>query len=708
MQPETCTEAANIPVVIAVALHPHTETDVDQRLPATASAAAADLLPQSGVFPGAHRTDAYPHAPSASGVIPTRFPHAPPRTFGMERRRRTAGGHRTTPSSPPKTALGSASTSTERWVANPKSTPTSALAAETRTTELKNALELRRIRPLTPYHVREWESLITQLDLVPRYPFLIVGLASGFMVGIPPISLTFTPPNNTSLAENRDAFESIINTEFRRGRYIGPFTREMLEAIIGPFQTSPLSLVPKPHKSTFRLIQNLSFPHVQLQDPSISSINSAINSNDFPCTWGTFHTICVLIHMLPPGSEAAIRDVSEAYRTCAIHESQWAGAVVKLADADSYAVDTCLAFGLSSSAGVYGCVADAAADIFRRRGMGPLEKWVDDHFFVRIRREHINDFNLLRAAKASSIAGNGGRCQVDGRVVFHGGIWPSERVEEFSEDLAYPIQDLSASSPRSAHDVQFTYCFADIDRLSSQMGVPWDTSKDHPFSHQVPFTGLVWNLRDLVVSLPDKKREKYLLAITEWESKQTHNLEEFKSIYGKLLHTCSVFPAGRAYLTSLESMLPSCSSHPFLPHTPAKGTSLDIQWFRRRLEQPGLTRQIPGPWEIKDLLAFSDASSGTGIAIWINGWWRAWRLIPGWNKQGREIMWAESIGFEFLVIAALRILGDDKCKAFKVFGDNRGVVEGWWSGRSRHKPTNTVFRRIHKLVEASSKDVFTR
>ena len=35
----------------------------------------------------------------------------------------------------------------------------------------------------------------------------------------------------------------------------------------------------------------------------------------------------------------------------------------------------------------------------------------------------------------------------------------------------------------------------------------------------------------------------------------------------------------------------------------------------------------------------------------------------------------------------------------KVFGDNRGVVEGWWKGRSRNKPTNEIFRHIHALVE---------
>lgn len=44
----------------------------------------------------------------------------------------------------------------------------------------------------------------------------------------------------------------------------------------------------------------------------------------------------------------------------------------------------------------------------------------------------------------------------------------------------------------------------------------------------------------------------------------------------------------------------------------------------------------------------------------------------------------------------------------KVFGDNRGVVKGWWKGRSRNPPTNLSFRRIHDLCEESSCSIHTR
>ena len=103
-------------------------------------------------------------------------------------------------------------------------------------------------------------------------------------------------------------------------------------------------------------------------------------SSDFPCTWGTFETICTTILHLPAGSQAAIRDVAEAYRTIPIKQAQWPGTVIHISESE-FAIDKCLAFSCSSSAGVYGNLADASADIFQAEGIGPVSKWVDDFVF---------------------------------------------------------------------------------------------------------------------------------------------------------------------------------------------------------------------------------------------------------------------------------------------------------------------------------------
>jgi hypothetical protein len=196
------------------------------------------------------------------------------------------------------------------------------------------------------------------------------------------------------------------------------------------------------------------------------------------------------------------------------------------------------------------------------------------------------------------------------------------------------------------------------------------------------------------------------MAISEWFSKPTHPLEEVQKLYGKLLHACLVVPAGRAYLTNLEIMLGSFASSPFVPHHPPRDTAKDLSWWLSVLNLPVISRPIPGPCIVTDRAAFSDASSGIGIGIVIGDRWRAWRLIPGWQTEGRDIGWAEAVGFEFLVLT-LASTSHPK-EHFRVYGDNRGVVEGWWSGRSRNKATNSVFRQIHNISEAHKCTFITR
>ena len=146
-------------------------------------------------------------------------------------------------------------------------------------------------------------------------------------------------------------------------RYISPFSRNQLERALGPFQSSPLSLVPKTTSpGTYRAVHNFSHPHVPSSD--VTSINSHINCDDFPCTWGTFSTVALLIARLPPGSQASIRDVAEAYRTIPVKPNQWPGLVIRLQADDQFAVNVCNNFGLTSAGGVYGTLADAGADIF--------------------------------------------------------------------------------------------------------------------------------------------------------------------------------------------------------------------------------------------------------------------------------------------------------------------------------------------------------
>ena len=257
------------------------------------------------------------------------------------------------------------------------------------------ALEQRRSRGLTPYKHEAWEYELTRHGLTSKYPSLSQDLVRGFDVGIPTINNTYIPPNHPSLSLLPEIYASITQKEFDAERYIGPFTQQELEEIIGPFQSSPLSLVPKPGKpGKYRPVHDFSHPYSTSND--IASINSYINIDNFPCTWGTFHAVALLFFRLPPGSRASIRDVAEAYRTIPVLPSQWPGLVVRLQGEDRFAVNTNNNFGLRSAGGVYGMLADAGADIFRANGIGPLSKWVDDHIFFQIRAAYLPKYNQQR------------------------------------------------------------------------------------------------------------------------------------------------------------------------------------------------------------------------------------------------------------------------------------------------------------------------
>jgi hypothetical protein len=53
------------------------------------------------------------------------------------------------------------------------------------------------------------------------------------------------------------------------------------------------------------------------------------------------------------------------------------------------------------------------------------------------------------------------------------------------------------------------------------------------------------------------------------------------------------------------------------------------------------------------------------------------------KAEGCEIGWAEAAGFFLLAISITKILPVREANShYKVYGDNKGVVGGWWNGRS--------------------------
>lgn len=324
-------------------------------------------VPRTHAPPPSRRTRTPPprSASPAWGGHGTKSENAIQASFGTKRPKLTESKAPTANSRPGKETR-SASTSNAQKDAptTPKPTATSAPGVAPKPMEPSSATKQNQFSVRSPYETDNWELLLRHHSLLSRHTTIPDSLRNGFNLGIHTITSTYAPPNHHSVEQNVDAFNQIVANEFLKGRFQGPFTQTHLETVIGPFQTSPISLIPKAGKpGKFRAVHNFSHPH----SPSLhlTSINFGIQSNEFPCTWGTFSTVAFIIHNLPKGSQACTRDVAEAYRTIPARPDQWPGLVVRLHKNDSFALNLCNDFGLTSAGGAHGHLADAGADVYR-------------------------------------------------------------------------------------------------------------------------------------------------------------------------------------------------------------------------------------------------------------------------------------------------------------------------------------------------------
>ncbi|KAE8179247.1 hypothetical protein CF328_g9541, partial [Tilletia controversa] len=131
-------------------------------------------------------------------------------------------------------------------------------------TVLSSVEVLHKLRPelesaQRPLNADGFECVLLELGLMDDYGDLLAGLRNGFDFGIPPLRETRTPPNHLSATENEDVLGRIAASEIEKGRWAGPFTRTEVETVLGPFQSSPMGLIPKSN-GDWRLVQDLSYP----------------------------------------------------------------------------------------------------------------------------------------------------------------------------------------------------------------------------------------------------------------------------------------------------------------------------------------------------------------------------------------------------------------------------------------------------------------
>ena len=547
-----------------------------------------------------------------------------------------------------------------------------------------HALKLRMLNTQHPYTLEHWHALLQRHPSLQKHAHLLTSFRFGFQLGIRCIIQTFIPPNSSSTCQFASHFQAILREELRAQRIFGPFTQLQVESLIGHFQTSPLSLIPKHEPNTYRLIQNLSFP--PCPQNSIASINSSIDANQFPTFYGTFTTVVLLINSLPPGSEALTRDVQDAYRTIPLHPNQWPGTVLRGEFKDQFYINTANCFGLTSAGGVWGQVADCICDLFRVSGLGPITKWVDDFLIFRLPASRISAYNTYRATQCSLLSLQ----QLNSRLFYSGPILPDGTLSEFDDCHTFPLQDFPNSSA-------FAYSESYLDTLSADLGIPWNTAKSTHFSTTVTYLGFLWDLEARTIQLTQSKQHKYLQAIRAWQTNVQHSQTEVQSLYGKLLHISLILPYARAYLAQFEKFLSNFTHNPHIRRRAPKRLTPDLAWWVSILTKPQVLAPIPTFDYYTPIPAFSDASSAFGLGVVYDKQWASFAYHNYFCPSKYDIAWAESIAVLILLLFLQNYL--PTYARFAIHCDNQVVTHCFHVGYSHNVLVNEVLKEIFTLCQ---------
>lgn len=482
---------------------------------------------------------------------------------------------------------------------------------------------------MTPLKHTAWYGALKECDLLNQYHDVPFGLQNGFKTGVSSIiSSTFTPNNHSSALLAPLIIQQHIDTELQLERYSGPFSSSHLSSLIGNFRTAPLGVVPKPNSDKSRVIQDLSFPR---NNPSFASVNSEIDSDNFPCEWGTFAQCYFLVAKAPPGTQVSVFDVDSAYRNIPIHPDDqrhfcvsWKGKVY---------IDHCVAFGSASSAGLFGRVADCFVAIVMAFGAQQVLKWVDDFIFFR---------------------------------------YPTTSVPPYS----------------------YCYQAQLVFDIANRLGLPWSPHKFCDFSDSFTYLGFIWRISERTVQLSDSKKKKFANRCKDWLAQSKHTLRSAQIILGSLNHCCLIFRSARTRLFHLRAFVAKFppNASPFLSFPIPPSLREDIEWWQATLNEPFFGSPVASPPPISPLQIFVDASTSWGIGVLINKKWAAWQFQPDVFSPSRSIGWAEMVAVELAVL--LLCAAHPRRSHFLIHSDNQGVIGAINSSFSRGASQNSSLSRL--------------
>ena len=244
----------------------------------------------------------------------------------------------------------------------------------------------------------------------------------------------------------------------------------------------------------------------------------------------------------------------------------------------------------------------------------------------------------------------------------------------------------------------YSYSLDDIYNLATRLGWLWKKSKTRPFSPEFKYLGFTWNLNDKTVQISKSKKLRYLSKLKFWTPGQKFSRNETESVLGTLVHCSLALPDSCSHLPAISRFASSFNhfSSPFVRRSPNPSVLTDISWWRTRLSDDFCGSSLSKPPNASPVQFWVDASSLWGIGIILNDEWDAWRLCPGWDRDGRNIGWAEMVAIELGLLFAIHCGYSDI--HFLIRSDNQGVIHAIEGGKLRSPEQNSVLQWITLLL----------
>lgn len=380
------------------------------------------------------------------------------------------------------------------------------------------------------------------------------------------------------------------------------------------------------------MIQDLSFPR---KDSLHLSVNAGVNSDDFPTAWGTFTIAADLILSLPPGARAATFDISAAYRITPVRPDQQASLCIQW-EGKVY-VDRAVMFGLASSAGVFGSIADMLVALYQAGGWPHVIKWVDDFFVIQLPGESWSEEEFMAFTGKLGVPWSPTKIRpLSTRQKYIGFIWDLD-----SKSVALPADKLAAV----------------MDMLHSWI----DPSPPVSAKGAASFHGKLVHISSIFSLIRPFLRGLALFAAS------------FAAAYIKKSPSAAVkadLSWVRFIIQASPKSLPLQQSNP-----------IDVQWWGDASSSFGVGVVVSGVW---DVWQWTDST--------IIGPGRQYDI--GWAE-------AVAVELGLRLVLHLNLPTVQPGVTVLVRSDNKGVVGAVNRGRSRNAHTNRILKEIYKILAAS-------